>query len=277
MQSVNMAAAAYVGNKKHRERQHKQHKNFTALQNSINGIHHLDADGLFEDDVVKKSLKNVGKRELYDDDDFMDLPTRVRVAKEKQRAKDLYLEDTVFAMSERVDASGKDIGPWMPVKAMLGAERIYLSAPCWNKEGKETEVVVEDLPLLLISWARPGKITTPADASAGLKIVIDEDNWIFSQDGRGKKGYKQHFKIAFKNVFATCNSLFRLMGLIPDEEDEVQIIRVQQPPAINPLKSTDGADSYLQIFVSCSGKPAHPPLAPCIIPLETNLGALGSM
>jgi hypothetical protein len=257
-----MAAAAYAANRAHKKDIHSQkNKKFKALQESLNGLHHFHPHHHDEDEVdgesVKKSLKKGKKPGLFTDDDLKDLPIKLNRSKEKVAAEDLYLEDCVFLMSESLDANSfksRDLGPWMPTKAILGRERIFFTAPCWNKEGKNTEVIIEDLPLLLIDWTGLGVVTDP-NRSGHCVINVEEENSISSLDGRGQEGYKKYWSIMRKQASTKIVSVFRYLGLVSDEEIEFsQTIRVQQPPALNPLESNTEAEAYLQIFVSCSGK-----------------------
>jgi hypothetical protein len=257
-----MAAAAIAANKAHKKDHHlQQNKKFKALQESLNGLHHLHPHRHDEDELdsesVKKSLKKEKKPGLYTDDDLRDLPIKVNISKEKVAAADLYLEDYVFLMSESLDANSvnsRGLGPWMPTKAILGRERIYFTAPCWNKEGNNTEVIIEDLPLLLIDWTGLGVVTDP-NRSGHCVINVEEENSMSSLDGRGQEGYKKYLRNMRKKVSTKLMSVFHYLGLVSDEEIEFsKTIRVQQPPTLNPLESNTETETYLQIFVSCSGK-----------------------
>ena len=104
-------------------------------------------------------------------EEFSTLPRDMDIEEEREGAESLFLHDRLFKMSDPMTEETRHASPWMPVSATLGRERIFFTAKAAGDNN--SEVVIEDTPLLLINWIECGCLTKLLKSPSKWKVVAE--------------------------------------------------------------------------------------------------------
>ena len=196
-------------------------------------------------------------------EDFSTLPQEMDVEQEYERAKDLFLQEKLFKMSDPITDEIRHASPWMPSTATMGRDRIFFTAPITGDESK-SEAVVEDVPLLLINWFECGCLTNLSDSPPRWKVLAEpgpnkpthiQKMMMLNQGGpmRDMENTASDSVKRWKAVFTILTALTAFQRI-----NKVNGIAVQPPPNYqkNHCNETSEvkSDRFLRLFVQCSGE-----------------------
>lgn len=235
--------------------------NFAALSESAERISAI-ADDLVKNPLLKAASQIQSLTEKAQGE-FAALPQSMCVSSERKAAEDLFLEESLFKMSDPITDASHFASAWMPVTATLGRTDIFFttSIKCVTQD---EEILIENIPLLLIEWIQCGSLTKISDSPLVWKVVAEPGpndkgrmKKVLNQDiSKGDNGDGANKARKFLRLRLILSRIFGLTA-IQKKIAMVQGIAVQPPPnyqcahALQTLETPCG--QFLRLSVQCSG------------------------
>ncbi len=275
MAAAALAARRYKTNQLIKPTQKSFEHNFTALSESAEG-RSTDTDDPVKNPLLRAAShiqSLTGKAES----EFATLPQSMCDKTERTAADDLFLQKHLFKMSDPITDASHFASAWMPVKATLGRTDIFFTTSI--KDAMENDdILIENMPLLLIDWIQCGSLTKMSDSPLVWKVVAESGP---KDNGRIKKVLSREIKKddhgggadrgrKFVKLRQILSMIFGLRA-IQKKIAMVQGIAVQPPPnyqcahSLRTLETSCG--QYLRISVQCSGSYHFFPIAMWLFPV----------
>jgi hypothetical protein len=235
--------------------------NFNALSESAERISTI-ADDLVKNPLLK-AASHIQSLAEKAQGEYATLPQSMCDRSERMAAEDLFLQERLFKMSDPITDAKHFASAWMPVKATLGRTDIFFTTSIKDAI-QDDEVLIENMPLLLIDWIQCGSLTKMSDSPLVWKVIAEPGP---KDNGHTKKVLSKEIKKddngdrtdSGRKFLRVRQILSRVFGLTAIQERiaVVQGIAVQPPPnyqcahALQTLETSCG--QYLRLSVQCSG------------------------